>query len=30
MRLGAVLLAAGMSKRFGANKLLADYCGRPE
>lgn len=29
MRLGAVLLAAGMSKRFGANKLLADYCGRP-
>ena len=29
MRLGVVLLAAGMSKRFGANKLLADYGGRP-
>ncbi len=29
MRLGAVLLAAGRSERFGANKLLADFDGRP-
>lgn len=28
-RLGVVLLAAGMSERFGGNKLLADYQGRP-
>jgi len=29
MRLGIVLLAAGRSSRFGANKLLADFEGRP-
>ena len=29
MRLGVVLLAAGKSARFGTNKLLADFCGRP-
>lgn len=29
MRLGAVLLAAGRSERFGENKLLADFAGRP-
>ena len=29
MRLGAVLLAAGRGERFGANKLLAGYRGRP-
>lgn len=29
MKLGVVLLAAGKSKRFGTNKLLAGFCGRP-
>lgn len=29
MRLGVILLAAGKSTRFGANKLLAGFCGRP-
>ena len=29
MKLGVVLLAAGRSERFGSNKLLADFCGRP-
>ena len=29
MKLGVVLLAAGKSTRFGANKLLAGFCGRP-
>lgn len=29
MKLGVVLLAAGKSERFGANKLLAGFCDRP-
>ena len=29
MKLGVVLLAAGKSERFGANKLLAGFRGRP-
>lgn len=29
MKLGVVLLAAGKSERFGSNKLLADFGGRP-
>lgn len=29
MNIGAVLLAAGQSSRFGKNKLLEDFCGTP-
>lgn len=29
MKLGIVLLAAGKSERFGSNKLIADFGGRP-
>lgn len=29
MKLGVALLAAGRSSRFGANKLLAEFAGRP-
>ena len=29
MRIGAVLLAAGRSERFGSDKLFADFAGRP-
>ena len=28
MRVGAVLLASGAGRRFGSNKLLADWLGR--
>jgi molybdate transport repressor ModE-like protein len=28
-RIGCVIMASGMSKRFGANKLMADFHGRP-
>lgn len=27
MKIGCVVMASGMSKRFGANKLLAEFCG---
>ncbi len=26
---GCVIMASGMSKRFGSNKLMADFCGKP-
>ena len=26
---GCVLMASGLSRRFGSNKLLADFCGEP-
>ena len=26
---GCVIMASGLSRRFGANKLLADFCGQP-
>ena len=26
---GCVIMASGMSRRFGSNKLLADFCGKP-
>ena len=29
MKIGIVLLAAGKSERFGSNKLLADFAGKP-
>lgn len=29
MRIGCIIMAAGASKRFGSNKLLADVAGRP-
>lgn len=27
--LGCVIMASGMGKRFGGNKLMADFCGKP-
>ncbi len=27
--IGCVIMASGLSKRFGSNKLMADFCGRP-
>ena len=29
MKIGCVILASGESVRFGSNKLLADFCGKP-
>lgn len=29
IRLGCVIMASGLSRRFGDNKLLADFCGEP-
>ena len=26
---GCVIMASGASRRFGSNKLLADFCGEP-
>ena len=26
---GCVIMASGLSRRFGSNKLLADFCGEP-
>ena len=26
---GCVIMASGVSRRFGSNKLLADFCGEP-
>ena len=28
-KLGCVIMASGLSKRFGSNKLMADFCGKP-
>lgn len=28
-RLGCVIMASGLGKRFGGNKLMADFCGKP-
>lgn len=28
-RIGCVIMASGMGKRFGGNKLMADFCGKP-
>ena len=29
LSVGCVIMASGLSRRFGANKLLADFCGQP-
>ena len=29
LAVGCVIMASGLSRRFGANKLLADFCGQP-
>lgn len=29
LTVGCVIMASGLSRRFGANKLLADFCGQP-
>ena len=29
LALGCVIMASGLSRRFGSNKLLADFCGEP-
>ena len=28
-KLGCVIMASGLGKRFGSNKLMADFCGKP-
>lgn len=28
-KLGCVIMASGLGKRFGGNKLMADFCGKP-
>lgn len=28
-KIGCVIMASGLGKRFGSNKLLADFCGKP-
>ena len=28
-KLGCVIMATGLGKRFGSNKLMADFCGKP-
>ena len=28
-KIGCVIMASGMGKRFGGNKLMADFCGKP-
>ena len=28
-RVGCVIMASGLGKRFGGNKLMADFCGKP-
>ena len=28
-KIGCVIMASGLSKRFGENKLMADFCGKP-
>ncbi len=28
-KIGCVIMASGMGKRFGCNKLMADFCGKP-
>lgn len=28
-RIGCVIMASGLGKRFGGNKLMADFCGKP-
>ena len=29
LTVGCVIMASGLSRRFGTNKLLADFCGHP-
>ena len=29
MKIGCVIMASGQSRRFGSNKLVADFCGQP-
>ena len=29
LTVSCVIMASGLSRRFGANKLLADFCGQP-